>query len=207
MADIGTEGSIVRAKNGLRYSIIDSKGQPIGIPIKASSIYGKPTFNFLQTKFEVNELLRSPHKDRLKELIDQELRCGEKSFHSFIGSLIRSDVYPVVRQNAEGRIYGITFVDNRTKCVFNGSDLGKQYSAKAILDRLTKIPEKDKVGVAVSQFQSRPTKATGAVSAFGETKHGKDLNIISDIMGAHLDKSDVDSNLRKKRKKRRGKSI
>lgn len=207
MADIGGEGSIVRAKNGLRYSIIDLKGQPVGIPIKASSIYGKPTLNFLQTKFEVNELLRSPHKDRLKDLIDQELRKGEKSFNSFIGNLIRNDVYPVVRQNAEGRIYGITFVDNQAKCVFNGSDLGKQYSAKAILDRLTDLPKKDKVEIPTIKVRSMPTKATHEVSAFAETKHGKDPNIISDIMGAHLDKSDVDSNLKKKRKKRRGKSI
>lgn len=207
MADIGREGSIVRAKNGLRYSIIDSKGQPIGIPIKASSIYGKPTLNFLQTKFEVNDLLRSPHRDRLKELIDQELRSGKKSFNGFINTLIKNDVYPVVRQNAQGMVYGITFVDYQTKCVFNGSDLGKQYSAKAILDRLTDLPEKDKVEIPTIKFQSRPTKAAGDVSAFAETKHGKDPNIISDIMGAQLDKSDVDSNLKKKKRKGRGKSI
>ena len=29
----------------------------------------------------------------------------------------------------------MTYVDHTTKCVFNGSDLGKQYSAKAILER------------------------------------------------------------------------
>ena len=29
----------------------------------------------------------------------------------------------------------MTHVDHTTKCVFNGSDLGKQYSAKAILER------------------------------------------------------------------------
>ncbi len=32
-------------------------------------------------------------------------------------------------------IFGITYVDHRTKCVFNGSDLGKQYSAKGIQKR------------------------------------------------------------------------
>jgi len=32
-------------------------------------------------------------------------------------------------------IYGITYVDHQTKCVFNGSALGKQYSAKAIQER------------------------------------------------------------------------
>ena len=207
VADSGREGSIVRAKNGLRYSIIDLKGQLIGIPIKASSIYGKPTLDFLQSKFEVNELLRFPHKERLKALIDQELKSGQKNFNSFIGNLVKKDVYPVVRQNAEGKIYGITFVDNQIKCVFNGSDLGKQYSAKAILDRLTDIPEKGKLEIPNPKFQSRPTNLAGEASAFVQAKQGKEPGIISDIMGAHLDKSDVDSNLKKKRKKRRGKSI
>ena len=32
-------------------------------------------------------------------------------------------------------IYGITYVDHKTKCVFNGSHLGKQYSANAIQQR------------------------------------------------------------------------
>jgi hypothetical protein len=207
VADSGRDGSIVRANNGLRYSIIDSKGQPIGIPIKASSIYGKPTLNFLQSKFDVNEILRSPHKERLKGLIDQELRAGQKSVSSLIGSLIRNDVYPVVRQNADGRVYGITFVDNQTKCVFNGSDLGKQYSAKAILDRLTDPPDKGTVEIPAIRFPSRSTHSTAEASAFVPTHQGKGPTMLSDIIGAHLDKSDVDSNLKKKRKKRRGKSI
>jgi hypothetical protein len=43
--------------------------------------------------------------------------------------------HTVLRQNDDGIIYGITYVDHNTKCVFNGSHLGKQYSAKAILQR------------------------------------------------------------------------
>ncbi len=40
------------------------------------------------------------------------------------------------RKNGNGQIYGLTFVDNQTKCVFNGSDLGKDYSAAAVQSRL-----------------------------------------------------------------------
>ena len=36
-----------------------------------------------------------------------------------------------------GLTYGITFVDNKNKTVFNGSDLGKAYSAKAISERFS----------------------------------------------------------------------
>ena len=35
----------------------------------------------------------------------------------------------------DGIIYGITYIDHHTKCVFNGSHLGKQYSANGIQQR------------------------------------------------------------------------
>lgn len=41
-----------------------------------------------------------------------------------------------IRENENGFIYGITFIDLRNKVVFNGSDLGKIYSAKAIRERI-----------------------------------------------------------------------
>lgn len=46
-----------------------------------------------------------------------------------------SGINMVFRQNGEGLLYGITYVDHQTQCVFNGSALGKQYSAKAIQER------------------------------------------------------------------------
>jgi hypothetical protein len=207
MADNGIEGSIVRAKNGLRYSIMNSKGQRIGIPIKASSIYGQPTLIFLQGKFEVNALLRSPHKARLQLLIDNEFRSGTRNFDTLIRNLIRNDVYPVVRQNDAGKIYGITFVDNQTKCVFNGSDLGKQYSAKGILDRLEIKPEQNKLEIPTISSQRKSSPETEKSLHSMEVPRSKDNNMLSDLMGAHLDKSDVDSNLKKKKRRKRGKSL
>jgi hypothetical protein len=46
-----------------------------------------------------------------------------------------SGINMVFRQNGEGLLFGITYVDHQTQCVFNGSALGKQYSAKAIQER------------------------------------------------------------------------
>jgi hypothetical protein len=39
-------------------------------------------------------------------------------------------------------LYGITYIDFRTRCVFNGSDVGKEYSAKGLLEKCT-IQNKD----------------------------------------------------------------
>ena len=41
----------------------------------------------------------------------------------------------VVRRNDQGRIYGITFIDHNDRCVFNGSRLGKEFSANVFNDR------------------------------------------------------------------------
>jgi hypothetical protein len=44
----------------------------------------------------------------------------------------KQSINALFRQSDGGQTYGITFVDNKNKTVFNGSDLGKSYSAKAL---------------------------------------------------------------------------
>lgn len=46
----------------------------------------------------------------------------------------------ILRQSADGRIYGITFLDENNRVVINGSDLGKAYSAAHLQDRLSTNP-------------------------------------------------------------------
>lgn len=50
-------------------------------------------------------------------------------------SLKKDRIHLIFRQNTQGLVYGITYVDHTTKCVFNGSDRGKSYGAKAIRER------------------------------------------------------------------------
>src|SRR5690606_24873839 len=42
----------------------------------------------------------------------------------------------VIRTNKEGLVYGLTYVDFKTKCVFYGSSLGKSYSTNGILEQI-----------------------------------------------------------------------
>ena len=44
------------------------------------------------------------------------------------------DIGVVFRQNDAGRIYGATFIDHAAKAVFNGSRLGKEFSAGVFND-------------------------------------------------------------------------
>jgi hypothetical protein len=50
--DRAREGMLMYEKNGLRFSLLDSKGNKVGVPIKASALYSKPTIKTLQNVFE-----------------------------------------------------------------------------------------------------------------------------------------------------------
>lgn len=138
-ADPGKENSTLHQKKGLIYRLLDSKGNKIGAPIKASSIYGKPTLKFLEKRYVLNEELRKPYKLQLKQTIDMALQQGLTK-DDFSRALSRKAVQVVFRANSEGLIYGITFTDHNSKCVFNGSALGKSYSAKAITETFSNVP-------------------------------------------------------------------
>ena len=52
----------------------------------------------------------------------------------FERELMRQGIGVVFRQNEAGRIYGATFIDYAAKAVFNGSRLGKEFSAGVFND-------------------------------------------------------------------------
>lgn len=143
-ADRGKETSRMYRNGGLVYKVLDTQGNPIGVPIKASLFYNKPTLKFLEQKFSKNKVEKAKYKTRLKNAINKVLFQQEsKSLEVFIKVLNKQGIHTVLRQSEEGRIYGITYVDHRTQSVFNGSELGKPYGAKAMQERLglREVPE------------------------------------------------------------------
>jgi len=139
VADRGSKESRMFSKNGLVYWVMDNKGNKVGVPIKASNINGKPTLKALEQRFHQNEMLRKPFKERIKQSIDSVL-LTKASKAGFQKAMQSKGIQVVFRQNEEGRLYGITFIDNHLKVVFNGSDLGKAYSASAMNDRFSIEP-------------------------------------------------------------------
>jgi hypothetical protein len=140
MADRGSENSRIYKNNGLTYRLLDSDGNKTGVPIKASDFYNKPTMKFLNERFVLNEKQRQPHKLRVKNTIDLLLiRNSNMDLVSLIKALEKESIQTVLRQNNEGIIYGITYIDHRSKSVFNGSTLGKQYSANGLQERCSSM--------------------------------------------------------------------
>lgn len=135
-ADKGTENSRLAKHRGLLYHALDAKGNPVGVPIKASRLYANPTLKRLETFFMRNETARSDYKIHIKRAIDQAFfRSNIIMLPQLIKAIEKEGIDTVIRNNAEGLVYGITFVDHKNHSVFNGSSIGKQYSVKGLLDK------------------------------------------------------------------------
>ncbi|MEQ7801331.1 relaxase/mobilization nuclease domain-containing protein [Pedobacter sp. ASV1-7] len=132
----GGEDSLMYRNKGLMFSMLDQKGIPVGVPVKASSFYARPTLKNLEKKFARNLQRRKAYRADLKQRIDQVLNAKAKiSREEFELELKKQGIDVAFRQNDRGLVFGITFVDHRNKVVFKGSDLGKGYGSKAITDR------------------------------------------------------------------------
>ncbi|OJX54859.1 MAG: relaxase [Flavobacterium sp. 38-13] len=134
-AERGTEDSRTFRHNGLLYRIIDSHQNPVGVPIKASSFYSTPTLQNLANRYAENDKKRQPFKQRIRNAIDLLLKDRKIPFRELSAQLQRQGIIICERRSNEGQLYGITYIDHTTKCVFNGSVLGKAYSAKGMLER------------------------------------------------------------------------
>jgi hypothetical protein len=122
-------------RQGLTYFALNDKGEKASNPFKAS-LFGKQAgYVQLQQHYaKSKELLKNePSKALLKRIIEMSLQVAsdEKEFKK---RLLERGINTVVRRNAEGRVYGITFVDHVSKSVWNGSQLGKSLSANVFND-------------------------------------------------------------------------
>lgn len=219
LADRGNENSRIFKAKGLVYRILDDDGKSIGVPIKASDFYYKPTLKFLEQKFTSNTANQMSDIRRVKNAIDMAFFKSQISLTELVQLLQKEGINTVFRKNAEGLLYGITYVDHTTKCVFNGSTLGKQYSAKAIQERCTSINPADQkmtnlVSEKLQDIIFEAPKSEIVATLFGDDFRDNKYVGSSTIMGQlaeMLIQSEQTANylpyeLRNKKKKRKGQS-
>lgn len=142
-------------KEGLVYSAVDATGTKIGKPFKAS-LFGKQAgLIALRSHFEKNKIVSPEIKAKTSQIISaaQTITTYEKDFAAY---LIDHGINTVIRRNEQGRLYGITFVDHNTGLVFNGSHLGKQFSANVF----QKLFADNKVSETPSNKQTTPPNHT-----------------------------------------------
>jgi len=121
--------------HGIVYSTTDHQGNYIGNQIKSSHLgkyagYNALTKAILKTKDELKKQ-EVPYKS--KGIIEKAKR--ESVFvQQFIDKLKENKIDLILRTNEEGRLYGVTFIDHNQRIAFNGSRIGKAYSANAMND-------------------------------------------------------------------------
>ncbi|MBF4473420.1 conjugal transfer protein MobB [Flavobacterium sp. HJJ] len=122
-------------KQGLVYFALNDKGEKASSPFKAS-LFGKSAglaqleSHYGQSRIKLKD---RPAKGALKGRIESAMQTALNE-SEFKKKLLEQGINVVVRRNADGRIYGITFIDHQSRCVCNGSELAKNLSANAFND-------------------------------------------------------------------------
>lgn len=199
MADRGSKETVMFNQGGLRYWALDKNGIKTGVPIKASSLYKKPILKLLNERFKLNEFLRKPFKASIGKSLDKAL-LKSRNHEELKQQLAGDNIDLVLRKNADGRIYGLTFIDHQNKVVFNGSDVGKSYSAAAIEStfKTNQKPQTEVDTAMLSQVASREQ------SKKQEESISNSFDLLSDLLNP-IDQSNTQNLFEKKKKKRRKK--
>ena len=129
---------------GLIYYATNDKGEKISNPFK-SSLYGKNVgYGSIYEKCDKHKRTikdKKLGKDTATRILSATNGTNDKD--KFVEKLKEQNIDVVFRENDAGRIYGATFIDNNNHCVFNGSRLGKEFSANALNDRFNSEPTQE----------------------------------------------------------------
>jgi hypothetical protein len=199
----GRKDSRMFHHKGLAYQILNDKKQPVGVPLKASSFYMKPTLKNLELKFAVNKAGRNPHLKRVKNAVDLAFMQNRlKAVSDLDRILIQDGIKTAERRNEQGLLYGITYIDHKTKCVFNGSSLGKPYSASGIEERCGHKgfnTGRTAVKILDDDLLKNKQHQSSFISA------GELQNIIDSVLQPEFSADFIPSQLKRKKKRRKGK--
>ena len=143
--------------HGIMYGALDDNGQQVGTPFKSSKFGKAFGYEALQKKFAAST--EKVKQDNLAERTRQEIIKAMQDIgtkEDFARRLKEADIEVVYRINPEGRLYGITFIDHTCRTVFNGSRLGKAFSAN-VFNELFNNPDADRERL-IPQPKQKPSR-------------------------------------------------
>ena len=115
--------------DGLVYVPTNDKGGKISTPIHASDIGRGVGYTAVQNRMQKSKQAIKPLISIIRYRVLQTMRTSPKTEEDLLQRLEEQDLRVVIRKNESGRIYGITFIDDKEGIALNGSRLGKGYSA------------------------------------------------------------------------------
>jgi hypothetical protein len=157
-ADPGKPGTRMHGLGGLIYYALDEKGQRVGTPVKAGSIYFKPGLKWLNTKFKANAEIDPAAIWHVRSVVDAAVRRKPGNWPAFVDALRvdRMAVSPCF--GAEKFPDDLSFVDWEGKIVINAGELGKDYSAKEIWQRLGLDPQLQPILLLLAEVAARTNR-------------------------------------------------
>ena len=115
--------------DGLVYVPTDEKGNKLSTPIHASDIGRGVGYTAVQNRMQKSKQAIKPLISIIRYRVLQTMRTSPQTEEELRQRLEEQDLRAVIRKNESGRIYGITFIDDKAGIALNGSRLGKGYAA------------------------------------------------------------------------------
>ena len=115
--------------DGLVYVPTDDKGDKVSTPIHASDIGRGVGYTAVQNRMQKSKQAIKPLIPAIRNKVLQRMRTSPKTEEELHQRLEEQGLRVVIRKNESGRIYGITFIDDKVGVALNGSRLGKGYAA------------------------------------------------------------------------------
>ena len=115
--------------DGLVYVPTDDKGNKAGTPIHASDIGRGVGHTAVQNRMQKSKQAVKPLIPTVRNKVLQTMRTSPKTEEELRQRLEEQGLRVFIRKNESGRIYGITFIDDKEGIALNGSRLGKGYAA------------------------------------------------------------------------------
>ena len=115
--------------DGLVYVPTDDKGSKISTPINASDIGRGVGYTAVQNRMQKTKEAIKPLIPTIRNKVLQAMRTSPQTEKELQSRLEEQSLRVVIRRNENGRIYGITFIDDEGGIALNGSRMGKGYAA------------------------------------------------------------------------------
>jgi hypothetical protein len=206
-----------KIKQGLLYIPLNEKGDKVGHPFKASLFGQNAGLSALELHFEEAKEALKDHiaKPAIKAEVAFALQStnDEKNFKK---QLTEQGINVMVRRTDTGRIYGITFIDHNSRTVWNGSRLGKEFSANTFDDywnnnikpeikkpieaqpKISKLKDSDDLTAEqphqLFDFLNTDKHNDGLIEALG--------SLLPEAQGEDYEEQDFTNKMKKKRKRK-----
>ena len=115
--------------DGLVYVPTDDKSNKVSTPIHASDIGRGVGYTAVQNRMQKSKQTIKPLIPTVRNKVLQAMRTSPQTEKDLRSRLEEQGLRVFIRKNESGRIYGITFIDDKEGIALNGSRLGKGYSA------------------------------------------------------------------------------